>query len=214
MTTPTETKETESIYMTSLKGWLSTVFLSLLIVIMVAGSGGLLVGDDDNGQAFVVFIALATGSIFLSRRFPEIITFRGTTLSWAALAVSLSAALSLIPAAGSGSIHLAPFLAYGYTGRMIFVVFLCILLPVIEEAYFRGLLYPILSKYLGYGAGAIITITLFTLGHSPSLKEVLLIAASGSLYTWLAHRSRSLIPAILAHSAGNSIWLMLALRSQ
>jgi len=213
LTTPTETKGTEYIYITSLKGWLSTVFLSLLIVIMVAGSCGLFVGDDDNGQAFVVFISLAMGSIFLARRFPKIISFKGTTLSWAVIAVFTSAALSLIPA-GSGSIHLKPFLSYGHAGRIIFVIFLTLLLPVIEEIYFRGLLYPIISKYLGYGAGAIITITIFTLGHSPSMSEVLLLAASGSLYTWLAHRSKSLIPAILAHSVGNSIWLIIALRLQ
>lgn len=196
------------------KGWVLTVIASFLIIIILAGIGGLLLPiDDDNTTSFVVFFALSLGSVFLAFRFPGMLSCHRITLKMAAISILAGAAINLIPA-GSGSIHLAPYLSYGLSGRIIFIVFLCLLLPLIEEIYFRGLLYPIISKCLGYKAAAVITVTLFTIGHNPSLREVLLLGLSATLYTWLVHRTGSVISGILAHSAGNSAWLILAIATQ
>lgn len=196
---------------TGTKGGLSSVFISLLIFIVLAGIGGLFTDRDFNAQAFAVFIALSMASVYLSFRFPKVLSFHRISLSMTAIAVLVAAAIKLGPF-GSGSDHLAPYMAYDLSGRFIFIIFLCLLLPIIEEIYFRGLLYPIISRYFGYRAGALITVTLFTLCHCPSLNEVLLIALSGAFYTWLVHRTGSVIPGILAHSTGNCLWLIIALK--
>jgi membrane protease YdiL (CAAX protease family) len=196
------------------KGWLSSVSISFLIVIIIiilAAISNFLVHSDYNAQAFTVFIALSMASIFLSFRFPNILSFHRVSLSIVAIAILASVAMRLIPG-DSGSNYLAPFLAYSLFGKFIFIIFVCFLLPVIEEIYFRGLLYPIISRNIGYKTGVIITLTLFTLIHCPSLNEILPIALLGALCTWLVHRSGSVIPGILAHSAGNCVWLIIALR--
>lgn len=199
---------------TDRKSWILTVIASFLIIILLAGIVGLLLPiDDDNTTSFVAFFALSIGSVFLAFRFPKMLSFRRITLKMAAISILAGAAINLIPG-GSGSTHLAPYLLYGLSGRIIFIVFICFLLPVIEEIYFRGLLYPIISKYIGYKAAALITVTLFTLGHNPSGREVLLLGLSATLYTWLVHRTGSVISGILAHSAGNSAWLILAIAAQ
>ncbi|SRR6266702_337003 len=198
------------------KDWLSTIFISLLIIIIViilTAISGLIADHDFNAQGFAVFIALSAASVFITSRFPKVLSFHRISLSMAAIAILAGVAIELIPG-GSGSIHLVPYMAYGLSGRIIFIIIICLLLPIIEEIYFRGLLYPIISRYIGYKAAALITVTLFTLSHNPSLSEVLLLALSGGLYTWLVHRTGSIISGILAHSAGNSAWLILAIAAQ
>lgn len=199
---------------TTSKGWILTVIASFLIIILLAGIGGLLLPiDDDNTTSFVAFFALSIGSVFLAFRFPRMLLCHHITLKMAAISILAGAAINLIPA-GSGSTHLAPYLSYGLSGRVIFIIFICFLLPIIEEIYFRGLLYPIISKYLGYKAAALVTITLFIIGHDPSLRELLLLGFSATLYTWLVHRTGSVISGMLAHSAGNLAWLILAIAAQ
>lgn len=169
--------------------------------------------NDDNQSSLVSVIALSIASIFLALRFPGMLALRRISLEMTTISILAGIAINLIPA-GSGTTHLLPYLSYGLSNKIVFIVFICFLLPVIEEIYFRGLLYPIISKYIGFKAAALITVTLFILGHSPSLSEVLLLGLSATLYTWLVHRTGSVISGILAHSFGNSAWLILAIASQ
>ena len=83
--------------------------------------------------------------------------------------------------------------------RTVLILIICIAAPIIEEIYFRGLLFPIASLNLGTRLGALLSAFLFILGHL-SLGVVFVTA----VYTWLVYRYRSIYPSIFAHIAYNS----------
>lgn len=76
------------------------------------------------------------------------------------------------------------------------------LVPVAEEFFYRGFLFPPLAAKAGEGAAVILAALLFTLAHWDQvwLGEIMLV---GIGLTWLFQRTRSLLPSILAHAILN-----------
>lgn len=76
----------------------------------------------------------------------------------------------------------------------------CIISPIFEEAYFRGLLFPIIGIHWGPKVAAVLTgIAFITLHMSVGVFLATLI------YTLLTYYSRSVYPSIAAHIAFNSM---------
>ena len=94
---------------------------------------------------------------------------------------------------------------------------------ILEEVIFRGLLFKALCKDNLKTAVVISSVT-FGIGHIvnllngadflPTLLQIVYATAAGFLFTILFHRSGTLLPCIIAHSATNSLSALGAERSQ
>ncbi len=79
-----------------------------------------------------------------------------------------------------------------------------VVVPVAEEAIFRGLIYRWLRERIGFGGGLILSSVLFGILHFiPFLAPVLAIL--GAIFAWLYERSGSLWPPIIAHAVFNGL---------
>jgi membrane protease YdiL (CAAX protease family) len=82
-----------------------------------------------------------------------------------------------------------------------------VLVPVVEETAFRGLLYRWLRERIGFWPGLIISSLLFGVLHG-ILFLVPVLAILGALFAWLYERSGSIWPAIAAHGLFNGIMVV------
>jgi membrane protease YdiL (CAAX protease family) len=81
--------------------------------------------------------------------------------------------------------------------------------PVFEELFFRGFIFPGISKQWGYGWGMLASAVLFSLVHmEPSALVPIFIL--GLLLAWLYKATGSIWPCILTHCTYNSIVLLVA----
>ncbi len=83
-----------------------------------------------------------------------------------------------------------------------------ILAPFFEEVVFRGLLFAALRRRFGFAASAGLSAAIFALGHGYGAVGSLSVFWSGLLWAWAYEKTKSLLPAMGAHAAGN---LMVAL---
>jgi uncharacterized protein len=81
--------------------------------------------------------------------------------------------------------------------------------PLVEELVFRGVLLRGLTDRFGVHVGLPVSAAAFLLAHGEGMGAFHLVAGFG--YGWLAHRSGSLWPAILAHALNNAAVLGLHL---
>jgi membrane protease YdiL (CAAX protease family) len=85
--------------------------------------------------------------------------------------------------------------------------------PMLEELYFRGFLYPVLSRWLGMIAGVLLTALPFALLHAPQLGfawgPVLVIFLVGATLTIVRARTDSVASGVLVHFAYNATLLVL-----
>jgi len=77
--------------------------------------------------------------------------------------------------------------------------------PVLEEMVFRGVLYPTLRRRLKPLPAALVSSLLFGLGHMYSLAGLVSVVWAGFLFALAYEHTRSLVPAIAAHAAGNAV---------
>ena len=123
-----------------------------------------------------------------------------------AACVGLAVAGAILPMLGSSS---------GGTGRspmaqlvstregLAVICALALILPPLEEVYYRGFIFPILRRYLG-APWAIVLVTLWFGGaHFPQLMgdwpTLVIVTGMGALWTILRHVTGSLVPSIMTH---------------
>jgi membrane protease YdiL (CAAX protease family) len=82
--------------------------------------------------------------------------------------------------------------------------------PIVEELIFRGLLYPMLKKYIGVFWGCVTSSLLFSFIHDNVLSFALLFLISAYL-TFLYERNNNLLVPIACHAFFNLIVLTLIL---
>ena len=81
-----------------------------------------------------------------------------------------------------------------------------IIAPIVEEIFFRGFVFAGLRPRYGWQWAAVISSALFALIHlTPT--AILPIFLLGYIFAYLYHRSNSVWPAILMHSATNALAL-------
>jgi membrane protease YdiL (CAAX protease family) len=80
--------------------------------------------------------------------------------------------------------------------------------PLMEELFFRGMLYPALARRLGIAASIVITALLFALLHASQLgnswSPLLIIFVVGVVLTLIRARSGSVAAATIAHATYNA----------
>src|SRR5262249_54711405 len=77
-----------------------------------------------------------------------------------------------------------------------------LLMPLFEEALFRGMLQPVLVQYLRPAAGIVVTSILFGAMHG--LDAFLPIFALSLLLGWIRHRTQRLSAAWAVHALHNA----------
>jgi uncharacterized protein len=91
---------------------------------------------------------------------------------------------------------------------LLMVAFGILLAPVIEELFFRGLLYPVLNRALGAVASLSLTAALFALLHAGQLAHawgpLFALFLVGLVLTLVRARYQSVAASILVHMAYNS----------
>ncbi len=85
-----------------------------------------------------------------------------------------------------------------------------ILGPFIEEVFFRGMLYRWLRQKLTLIPSLIISSAFFALMHfDPAQLPALMVG--GMVFAYLYERTRSLLPGMICHCLGNSLFLLLTI---
>jgi membrane protease YdiL (CAAX protease family) len=83
----------------------------------------------------------------------------------------------------------------------------CLMAPIAEELFFRGLLFPVLSARVGVAAGVIGTGAAFSLVHAigSPVEALIVLFVLGSGLCLLYLRTGSLLPCIGLHALNNAI---------
>jgi uncharacterized protein len=94
------------------------------------------------------------------------------------------------------------------TGAYLMAIFGVTLAPLMEELFFRGFLYPALSRSLGFALSLFITSLAFALLHAAQLAHawapLFLIFIVGLTLTYTRARTRSVASSFLLHAGYNS----------
>jgi membrane protease YdiL (CAAX protease family) len=88
-----------------------------------------------------------------------------------------------------------------------YIVITCLLAPIAEEVFFRGLLFPVLRSRWGTAAGVLATGLLFSLVHASGspVEALIVLFVLGSGLCLLYLRTGSLLPCIGLHALNNAI---------
>jgi membrane protease YdiL (CAAX protease family) len=98
----------------------------------------------------------------------------------------------------------------GWQARVILIVAACVVIPVLEETVFRGILYRALRRQWSFAPAALASAAVFALAHLTwiGLAPYLLL---GLLFAYLYERSGSLLAPWAAHGAFNGFNLAILL---
>lgn len=85
-----------------------------------------------------------------------------------------------------------------------------ILAPIVEEIFFRGYVFNAWLRRWGAPVAYVVSALIFAVPHLAGITQgevslVVTIFVIGLLFAWGLHRSRSLVPAIVAHAMNNGI---------
>jgi len=82
---------------------------------------------------------------------------------------------------------------------------ICLVLPIIEELMFRGVLWRVLERFVSNKSHVLIVVSiLFALAHI-DFYHMMGVFPIGLYMGWLRLRSNSIFPSILAHITNNSL---------
>jgi membrane protease YdiL (CAAX protease family) len=98
--------------------------------------------------------------------------------------------------------------AHGWQAGLGSLLLAGVLAPVSEELYFRGFVYPVFRSRLGVWPAVVISSCLFAALHY-DLARFVSIALGGVFFALACERTRSLYPAILAHSTWNTLSVLI-----
>ncbi len=93
---------------------------------------------------------------------------------------------------------------------VMFLITLGVLPALCEETLFRGFLYTFLRRRLGVFPSIVISATLFSLAHM-DMGGALQLFVLGALFAFVFERTKSLLPAMVAHCLWNSATFLMAL---
>ena len=92
------------------------------------------------------------------------------------------------------------------------VAYAVIIAPIVEETFFRGLLYPVLNRRFGFIAAVVLTSFGFALIHASQLRGALwplvLLFIVGVVLTLTRAFTRSIVPSIVVHMSYNGTLML------
>ena len=82
------------------------------------------------------------------------------------------------------------------------VAVIAVLIPFVEEVFFRGFLFAGLAARFGALTGLIVSAAVFAIAHA-DVKVMIPIFVAGLLFGWAYHRTKTLWVPISAHACQN-----------
>ena len=171
--------------------WGGRGFAPLLLAQIVAGPAVLALA--------VRWSRLAPAAALTLRRFPARI-LPAVIVASLGLVVAVGQLVPLIP--GSRAYREAALTGFGVSSPLVVVLSAVIAAPVVEELLCRGVLLRGLLRRHGAWTAALVTTLVFALFHL-NLTQGLLALPFGLGLAWLALRTGSVIPGMVAHAAVN-----------
>lgn len=105
----------------------------------------------------------------------------------------------------------AATMAMGTRGALEWVllaVMVVVTAPILEETFFRGILYTALRKRIGVGASVALSAAAFAAVHPQLPLGFFPIMVLGALFAYVAEVRRSLVPSMVAHALNNAMALI------
>lgn len=100
-------------------------------------------------------------------------------------------------------------------GNIVVIFSVILIAPIVEEAIFRGFLYPAINKYVGMHPAVFVTSALFMLAHYPQVRDEPVFAATlfllGLIITYARALTGSTLLAILMHHIYNLMYVAIGL---
>lgn len=96
------------------------------------------------------------------------------------------------------------------TGSLAAIVMTCVLAPVLEEMFFRGIVLRSFLRQYPKWTAIVGSATLFGFAHM-NLYQFVVALVIGVFLGWLFERSRSLLPCIWFHAVYNSAWTVMSM---
>ena len=165
---------------------------------------------------FAVGLAADLAVLALVWRNRERMPFRGRSFPAATIVVSFVVALTLVtdkllesreelPEVANALLGLQGPHELALAGLLLFVA-----APLAEEGYFRGLLYPWLTRVVGRSPANVLASALFAALHPGTFSFLVLFAVS-AIWTLVADVTGNLLAAVLGHAALNAVSLTVLL---
>lgn len=182
--------------------------IAIYLAIFIVGINS--IPDDYNAYCIVTVVALNISSLTISNKYRGIISIKCPLFK--DICVALIAALVIQSVMwhwpSSGNVNY--YLTYNIGGKLFYLIIMFILVPISEEIYFRGLIFPVISNSFGFAVGANLSIMLFILYHMTASGFIAWFLL-GWVCTWLMRRTGTIVTSIIAHVTYNVIWLIHAL---
>ncbi len=86
--------------------------------------------------------------------------------------------------------------------RVLTIVVVAVLIPFVEETFFRGFLFAGLAARFGVLTGLIVSAAVFSVAHA-DVKVFIPIFVAGLLFGWAYHKTKTLWVPIAAHACQN-----------
>lgn len=196
------------------------VSVLLFVPVVVIGDSALPGPVPTLGLSAAAFLVASLIVTALRVRSTAAVGLRRTSWRWIGLGV-VAGIVGLVTSVGVAAAYIAitgdtsdlrPDLSAGASGSgvqvALFLALGAVLVPFVEELFFRGLLFGALRRH-GFVVAVLVSSLLFGLAHGLS---VALVGAAlfGALTAVLYERSRSIWPAVAAHVTNNAIALTAA----
>jgi membrane protease YdiL (CAAX protease family) len=92
--------------------------------------------------------------------------------------------------------------------RVLTIAVVAVLIPFVEETFFRGFLFAGLAARFGVLTGLIVSAAVFAVAHA-DVRVFIPIFVAGLLFGWAYHKTKTLWVPIAAHACQNLAAVML-----
>ncbi len=91
------------------------------------------------------------------------------------------------------------------------LIYIVAVTPIIEEIFFRGVIFPTLREVMGIKIGLVLQAVIFAIIHG-EINAWFPIFVSGLVLAYVYYRTRSILPSIIIHSFQNIYVFVISLR--
>ncbi len=171
-------------------------------------------------SSVILALSLFCGTLFILRKYPidpKSIGFEKENLSKSlifgilgGLFLSIPAVININTVSNEAVQHIIP-VNNNYLIVALYLFFMIIAVPVIEELFWRAGVFRILSNRLEIFWAAVISSCLFSLCHLPSsLGDFARLLIASFVFVYLYHKTKFIGASIVAHVLYNLIWFISA----
>ena len=98
-----------------------------------------------------------------------------------------------------------------FSWLIIYLIYIVIISPIIEEIFFRGVIFSTLREVMGIRIGLVLQAVLFAVIHG-EINVLFPQFVSGLVLAYVYYRTRSIFPSIIIHSLQNTYVVGISLR--